>query len=385
MKKINFKKPHFIIPLILLPFLFIFYIIFIGTDSQEITDETNHEIVEGLNVNLPNAKDDLKTSDRIQAYQDALKSKRTETGMGDIIAETGIEKLEDETTQRQKDSLLEVFSKAAEDKRKMANAADNRRIAMEKANLSRESLLAIRKKSQTRNAQPEEKKTEQYAPKQNEMEAFKSQMKYLDSLQHPEKYETAEPEEIEETDPIYEISRTADTGTNGSHFNTIKADLNQTLISAILDEGIQAWEGSRVRIRLLEPIFIDGRLLNKGQYLYGICSGFSAQRLEITVSSVVIEDEIFPLNISLYDNDGIEGIYIPESSFRDFTKQLGANSSQAQINVNQNGPRDNTQALYQSVTRAVQSSTKAIQKALKKNKARLKYNTMVYLVNTKQN
>lgn len=388
MKKINFKKPHFVIPLILLPFLFIFYFIFIGTDDINAQDNVEEVVLDGLNPELPNAADDIETSGRLKAYQDYLRTKRSETGMGDIDGDnTGYEKLKDESEQRQKDSLLDEFNNTANAKRKMAKAAELRRSAMEKANLSRESLLAIRQKGQKRNSQTQAKaaKTAFGGGKNAEMDNFKNQMQYLDSLQNPEKYAVAE-EVKEETEPVYEISRTGNTQTNGNYFNTIKADLNKTLISAILDEGIKAWEGSRVRIRLLEPIFIDGRMLKKGQYLYGICSGFSAQRLEINVSSVVIDDEIFPLNITLYDNDGIAGIYIPDSSFRDFTKQLGANSASGQVRVGDSGgSSNNTQALYQSVSRAVQSSTRAIQQALKKNKARLKYNTQVYLVNTKKN
>ena len=386
MKKIDFKKPHFVIPLILLPFLFIFYIIFVGTDAENDENAEQVEIVEGLNPDLPNAADDIETSGRLKAYQDFLKTKRSETGMGDIAGEGGYEKLQEESEQKQRDSLLNAFNSSSEAKRKAAKAAELRRSTMAKANLSRESLLAIREKGKKRTTQAKTKatKTAFGGGKNPEMDNFKNQMQYLDSLQNPEKYAVVEVKE-EETEPVYEISRTGNSQTNTNHFNTIKADLNQTLISAILDEGIKAWEGSRVRIRLLEPIFIDGRMLKKGQYLYGICSGFSAQRLEINVSSVVIDDEIFPLNITLYDNDGIAGIYIPDSSFRDFTKQLGANSAQGQVRVSDNGPSNNTQALYQSVSSAVQSSTRAIQQALKKNKARLKYNTQVYLVNTKKN
>lgn len=386
-KKINFSKPHFIIPLIVLPFLFILYYIFFRTD--DIGEETKIETVQeqGLNPDLPNAKDDLETPDRLQAYQEEVRKRRMSTGMGDIEREERNKKLEEEGERKKKDSLQKEFSEAAIAKQKQASAAENRRRAIAAAETSRQALEKIRSKNQARNGNSDKSvaATQAALPrKEREMEAFKKQMNYLDSLQNPEKYAALANEQSEEdTEPVFELTKDDGSKIESNYFNTIKADLGKTMITAILDEGIKAWEGSRVRIRLLEPIFIDGRLLDKGQYLYGICETFKAQRLIITISSVVIDDEIFPMEVSLYDNDGIEGIYIPDSSFRTFSKELGANSAQGNVRIDQS-PNSNTQALYQSLGRAVQSSSRAVQKALRKNKARLKYNTQVFLVNTKK-
>lgn len=386
--KINFKKPVFIIPLIILPFLFIFYYIFFQKGKQpELVEEVH---IEGFNSDLPNAKKSISTPDKLTAYQEALKQRRMESGMKDISQDRGKRKLENESeAQSIKDSLKVEFAKANKKQKEASQAAENRRRAVAK---SREALSKIRDKQQTRNGNSSSNTAQRAVrsastPQDREMEAFKKQMTYIDSMNNPEKYakkamdlngEVTE----KETEKVHELTKTnSNNATNTNYFNTIKADLGKTMISAILDEGIKAWEGSRVRIRLLEEIFIDGRLLKKGQYLYGTVSGFTAQRLIINVNSVIIEDEIFPMQVSLYDNDGMEGIYIPDSSFRSFTKELGARSSQGSIDIS-DAPDSNSQALYQSVTSAVKSSTKAIQNALRKNKARLKYNTQVFLVNT---
>lgn len=385
MAKIKFNKPYLILPLIVLPFIFIFYYIFFGTGNG---DEKKLSAIEenkaGLNSELPNASDELITPDRMQAYEDALKKRRLKSGMKELDGPEGRRKLEDEENAKKMDSLKKVFAMSKQDKDRNQRAAENRERAIAKAAETRDALMKLRNK-QTATKKSANAGGKVVGPpvskKGRELEEFKKQMNYLDSLQNPEKYITQEPIE-EETDPAYEISKTNNSQVNTNYFNTIMADREKTLITAILDEGIKAWEGSRVRIRLLEPIFIDGRLLAKGQYLYGICSGFKTQRLLINVSSVIIDGEILPMDVSLYDNDGIEGIYIPDSSFRTFTKELGANSSQGQVRLEQS-PNNNTQALYQSITRAVQSSSRAVQKALRKNKARLKYNTQVFLVNNK--
>ena len=393
MAKINFKKPHFILPLIILPFFFVFYYIFYGTGEEDTGIEKKAEVAqEGFNTDLPNPSDQIVTPDRLEAYKEAVRKRRLETGMGDIEGKETRKRLQDEESISTKDSLKQLFADAKVRKAKQDRAAQNREKAIAKAADTRRALMNLRQKNQnSSNLSSGAKMTSSKSPaalskKDRELEAFKKQMNYLDSLQNPEKYIKIEPEVEKETEKSFNISRTNQSGTSSSdgYFNTIKADLKQTLISAILDEGIKAWQGSRVRIRLLEPIFIDGRLLDKGQYLYGICTGFKAQRLLIEVSSVVINDEIFPLNVSLFDNDGIEGIYIPDSSFRTFTKELGSRSSPSNIQLDR-APNNNSQALYQSLSKAIQSSSRSVQKALRKNKATLKYNTQVYLVNKNKN
>lgn len=374
-----------VIPLIILPFIGILYFLFFGNSDNSDQDLQAAQVTtEGLNSDLPNASESIITPDRMEAYKEALKKRRLESGLNELEGPEQKRKLEDETSARKMDSLQQIFANSKKEKNRKQKAAENRERAIAAASDTRNALMKLRNKQTATKNGVKNRNSKPQAPKDRkgrELEEFKKQMNYLDSLQNPEKYAVKEIEQ-EETDPAFEISKTKTNIVNTDYFNTIMADRKKTLITAILDEGIKAWEGSRVRIRLLEPIFIDGRLLEKGQYLYGICSGFKSQRLLINVSSVVIEGEILPMNVSLYDNDGIEGIYIPDSSFRTFTKELGANSSQGQIRLEQSA-NNNTQALYQSITRAVQSSSRAVQKALRKNKARLKYNTQVFLVNNK--
>ncbi len=396
MKKKFIQQPKFIIPLILLPFIIGTYYFFFRDEAPSTTTAKAQTTLlptetkassEGINTSLP-AATDQKTSNRLEAYKSLLEKATSDSKLN------GLEESFDLTDQesaskRQTDSINKRLQEQTTKALALAEIKDKQRKAIEQASQTRAALLSLKQPKKN----PSPARASRTKPKptttktKDEMATFKKQMRYLDSLQNPQRYQTPTVAKVAKKDSAYSISRNPHTSSsNDSFFNTVKADLNKTLISAILDEGIKAWEGSRVRIRLLEPIFINGRLLAKGQYLYGICQGFSAQRLKITVSSVVIQDEILPIDITLYDNDGIEGIYIPASSFRTFTKELGSSAISGNPNLNdQSGARNNTQLLYQSISRSVQSSTRAIQKALRKNKARLKYNTKVYLVNSKNN
>ena len=64
--------------------------------------------------------------------------------------------------------------------------------------------------------------------------------------------------------------------------------------------------------------------LKKGTYLYGIVTGFGQQRVMATITSILVKDKFVKVNLSVFDNDGMEGFYVPESAFRDMMKDAGA-------------------------------------------------------------
>src|SRR3546814_11126190 len=75
-------------------------------------------------------------------------------------------------------------------------------------------------------------------------------------------------------------------------FNTVLPENQERLIQAIVDERITGYAGSRLRIRLLDDIMAGGNLIRKGTYLYAEINGFSAQRVKLTVSSIMYKGKI---------------------------------------------------------------------------------------------
>jgi hypothetical protein len=74
----------------------------------------------------------------------------------------------------------------------------------------------------------------------------------------------------------------------------------------------------------LEDIFVGNRKISKGSILYGQISGFSMQRVDLTIVSVFTKGEIYPVNLSIYDVDGMKGLYVPQSVFRDMIRKWEA-------------------------------------------------------------
>ena len=171
--------------------------------------------------------------------------------------------------------------------------------------------------------------------------------------------------------------------TSSSYFNTIAdVDAEPNLIKAIIDEDIKAVDGSRVRIRLLDDVEINETVVKKGTYIYAIMSGFGGQRVKGTIKSLLVDDRIVKVNLSLYDTDGLEGLYVPQSSFRETTKDVASSSMGGSMSINDGGTGNSlSQWGMQAVQQAYSKTSNAISKAIRKNKAKLKYGTFVYLVN----
>jgi len=161
-------------------------------------------------------------------------------------------------------------------------------------------------------------------------------------------------------------------------FNTIVSSEQQRPISAIIDQDITGFSGSRLRIRLTDDVLAGKFLIKKGTYLYATISGFSSQRVTLFISSVFHDGEILPVNLQVYDNDGLPGIYVPSSAFREFTRDAGTSSSQG-ITIQQMA-ENNNQLVMGVLSKMFQSTTTAVNKLIRSNKVKVKYNTQVFLI-----
>lgn len=174
---------------------------------------------------------------------------------------------------------------------------------------------------------------------------------------------------------------------NSAYFNTLaENEPEPNLIKAIIDEDVKAVDGSRVRLRLLDEVEINGVVLAKGSYMYATMGGFGQQRVKGTVKSLMVDDELLKVSLTLYDTDGMEGLYVPNSSFRETTKDIASGAMGSNMSIN-NGSYGNNFAQWgmQAIQNAYQQTTGAISKAIRKNKVKLKYGTFVYLVNSREN
>ncbi|WP_418674833.1 conjugative transposon protein TraM [Alistipes putredinis] len=183
------------------------------------------------------------------------------------------------------------------------------------------------------------------------------------------------------------VIKSADTNADKFHTVTTSEDaVEAKLIRAMIDQTTKAKEGTRLRFKLLDDVTVSGTKLRKGTYLYGTVSGFGQQRVRATITSILAGDKFIKVKLSVFDNDGMEGFYVPESAFRDFVKDAGSSTVQQNISFeseNGYGSGISGEAIaLQALQNMYNSATSAISSNIRKNKAKIKYNTIVYLINS---
>ena len=375
MKQIDIKKPKYIIPILILPFILGIGWLIKDMVNSAPAEETTLVETEELNLDIPDAnleKREIKS--KFESLKGAFKKSSDYSSIQTIDKEEEVSEIESYGSLYSNDEIRQIDS--------LNQASKIREKELEQ---QIKGLPTIDESSQT-----ETRKAPEKSKMQEEMELFKMQMAYIDSLQNPRPRTPQKKQDEKPKEKAIEVVKAKNPAE--VYFNTVgnailhdmgKVKKQKTsLITAILDETLKVTDGSRVRIRLLDDIMINDALLTKGTYLYGNVSGFKAQRVHINISSIMVDGKQMKVDLSVYDNDGQEGFFVPSSAFRDLSKDVGSQigSQTIQMNSQSEGVEQFALGALQDVYR---STTQALSKNIKKNKAKLKYNTQVFLVNNK--
>lgn len=118
-------------------------------------------------------------------------------------------------------------------------------------------------------------------------------------------------------------------GQNGFYSldESASADFVQNAVEAVIHETQTIVNGSTVKLRLSNDIFINGIKISKDNFLFGVAS-LKGERLSITINSLRYNNSLFPVDLSVYDMDGLLGIYIPGAINRDVAKASADRSMQ---------------------------------------------------------
>jgi len=91
-------------------------------------------------------------------------------------------------------------------------------------------------------------------------------------------------------------------------------------IRAVVPQSQALVNGATVQLMLTDDVYINGDLIPKYTFIYGIVS-IGGERLKINIKSLQYNSGIYPISLAVYDLDGLEGIYIPGSITRDVSKE----------------------------------------------------------------
>lgn len=386
---INFKHPKYIIPLIVLPFLFIFFYIYkdLVKDSP-----AEHQQAESLQEKIVDVSQEVKNqalSDKLQAYKNQYRQGNGYTAIGRIQEERNqeynFENFYNEKEKQQLDSLEKELKKQQFNSFKQfnQNPQEDRQTQQQTTDLNK--TLSRLSQLENRDTSPQQSSLNNH---EDPMELFRKQMMLADSFAKAS--DPAYQQQIANLERKKQQPLTRDSihafpvkkySQENPAFNTLKRAEDDFLIKAIIDENRTVYADSRLRIRILEDLLIAGYRIEKGTFLYAKISGFSAQRVELTISSIMHKGNIIPIELKIYDQDGQVGLYVPNSAFREFSRDLAGSTSQG-ININ-TVMENNSQLFMSTLQRMFQSSSSALSKHIRRNRAYIKYNSLIYLLDPK--
>ncbi len=98
-------------------------------------------------------------------------------------------------------------------------------------------------------------------------------------------------------------------------------------IRAVVQETQVVTGESGVRVRILEDAKTPNRTIPKGTVLTANAK-FLNGRLQLKVTSIELEGNIIPVDITIYDIDGQQGLYVPYSPEMNALTEIAANMSQ---------------------------------------------------------
>jgi conjugative transposon TraM protein len=369
LKLIRKRKFLMALPLLVLPFVTLAFWSLGG--GRGFANSINSK-PSGLNLELPNANLKNDAIDKLGFYEKATRDslKLKEEMENDPYLKKNMD-LEDTFSDHSMESILpsipqnstsniDVNEEKVYNKLRQLNDVVNSKKNSQELNTSNYSMEkvnndpAVNKKDVDRLGQMLDNMNQSSTEEDPEMKQMNGMLEKILDIQHPERVsEKIEDNSIIHKRQVYPVITDVDQNnylfsdrfvsknnydTNklnnktSNKFYSIKGrnngnNLVQNSIQAVVHETQTLVEGSTVKFRLMNDIIINGLLIPKDNFIYGKAS-LIGDRLIILIKSIIYRNDLMPVNLSVYDLDGLEGIYIPGSITQEIVKQTSDNAIQ---------------------------------------------------------
>lgn len=386
MKSINFRQPKYIFPaVIFVPLCALIYFLmeaFGGGGGAEEEKDTGR-----LDLSLPEARSKPvrdKLYEMTHRYGEDREARSAVAGLGEAreaegdtidagYTEEDLRRLDSAAAAREQEEKMEELRRGLEDGRRRAAS-----YPVDDPESDAEAEEAARELEEARREGEILRQSIEAAMGTGEAEAREAEERHRrDSAAR------ARREAAERGRPAL-VVKSPDS--DADKFNTISdaaEAAERKLVRAMIDRTTKASDGTRLRFKLLDDVTVGGTRLKKGTYLYGTVTGFSSQRVKASVTSILAGDRFIKVDLAVYDNDGMEGFYVPTSNFREFSKDAAAGVLGQDIGLEPDegyGGGISGEAL--ALQNVYSSATGAVSRHIRRNKAKIKYNTVVYLINS---
>jgi len=388
------NKPLLFFPLVLIPFIvLIFYILGGGENpDSEQTAEQSTEARPGANYELPDADHKLEIRDKTELDQSS--GDITMTHDYNILGDDGESKI-DSVGHGDPTKISEDASNGPSKEAELAiNTSDPDEL-----------LKHIQRREEQIRTELEDGKDTQAKPALPDRKAVSrkpTQVAQATKASEKESVPTLPVTGIEELDQVFRQNQKLSRQNDSLRLNLQKAEAFQKQVKAEREQSFKLQKGStsvfnpstvessplkaevyetttvltgnRLKLRLLEAATLTGIRLPAGSFIYGTCE-VANERLRIAISQLPVGDSFVPVDISVYDLDGMEGLYVPDNASRKVLKEVGSSTNTSSMFGVTGNPL--TYAGVQAADRTAQSLLRMI----RIKRVTIKKNTQVWLIN----
>jgi len=182
-----------------------------------------------------------------------------------------------------------------------------------------------------------------------EMQQLESMMDKIMDIQHPERVkEKMEKQSKENEKSLFSVSGTVETNDisllqspydkvpdksiNKNTFFSLDGDVQLSAdtinaLRAVIHQTQTLVNGATVKMRLVQDAYINSTKIPNGNFIYGTAS-LNNERLKVEINSIRFGNSLYPVKLSAFDLDGLEGIYIPGAIGSELVKQSSDNALQ---------------------------------------------------------
>jgi conjugative transposon TraM protein len=404
--QIQRRKKMLVYPLFFLIFVGSMYLIFApSSDKKEIKEGTK-----GFNAELPKPKEEGIVGDKMKAYQDEQMNQKKEEKrktLQDFAIATGMETTlpinvtsdhsEKETSsinsstaaykqmnkqlttfyqpskqpQENQDMLAleyriqELEKRQKTDERKKGTANEQLDL-MEKSYQMAAKYMGPEKQSQNVVKVNQEKSTLKEVSSGVKVTAFRENV--VSGLSQP----------VSDSMFISQYSKPRNYGFHAAVGNSETAAVKNSIKACVYQTQVIT-DGQVVKLRLLESLQAGKMLIPENALVSGI-SKLQGERLEILVSSLEYRGNIIPVQLTVYDMDGLPGLFVPGSMEGDAARETMGNIGSG-LGTSISFAQSAEQQIAMDLTRGViQGASTYLGKKLRQVKIRLKAGHQLYLV-----
>jgi conjugative transposon TraM protein len=169
-----------------------------------------------------------------------------------------------------------------------------------------------------------------------EMAPLQATLETLLDVQHPDRVrERLKEKSLQNKGVVYPVTK-SETGAGFSLLDSGKKKIPATsgffslleknekedanAIEAMVQGTQTLVDGGTIRLRLLQDVWMAGTLLPREVPLYGTAS-LNGERLGVSVTSIRYKASLYPVDLEVYDLDGLPGIAIPGAMTRQVAKE----------------------------------------------------------------